>query len=77
MYRANRIQKVLEILAENVAANVQPDLVDSERIAQKLNLSISETKQILKAMQDMGVIESNMETEYSLITRAGLSSLDS
>ena len=77
MCRASQIQKVLEILAKNVETNIQPDLVDSVCIASELNLTISETKQILKTMHDMGVIVSNMETEYSLITWAGLNSLDS
>lgn len=76
MCRASQIHKVLEVLARNVATNVQPNLVHSARIARDLNLSVPETKQILKVMHDMGVIESNIETEYSLITRAGLSSLD-
>ncbi len=77
MYRANQIKKVLELLAENVATKVQPDLVDSVQIAKELQLTVSETKQILKTMHDMGVIESNMDAEYSIITRLGLSRLDS
>jgi DNA-binding IclR family transcriptional regulator len=77
MYRANQIQKVLTLLAKNAESKVQPDLVDSVRIAKELSLTVSETKQILKTMHEMGVIESNMETEYSLITRVGLNSLGS
>ena len=76
MYRANQIKKVLELLAENVATKVQPDLVDSVQIANALQLTVSETKQILKTMHDMGVIESNMDAEYSIITRLGLNKLD-
>jgi len=75
MYRANQIQKVLELLARNIATNVQPNLVDSMQIARELDLSVAETKQILTTMHEMGVIESNMEADYSLITRAGLNSL--
>jgi len=77
MYRANQIKKVLELLAKNVETKVRPELVDSAYIANVLNLSISETKQIITTMNEMGVIESNMEADYSLITRAGLNRLDS
>jgi DNA-binding IclR family transcriptional regulator len=77
MYRANQIKKVLEILAKNVETRVRPELVDSAYIANVLNLTISETKQIITTMNEMGVIESNMEADYSLITRAGLNRLDS
>lgn len=76
MYRAKQIKKVLELLAKNAESKVQPDLVDSGRIADELKLTIAETKQILKTMHEMGVIESNMENEYSLITRVGLNRLD-
>ncbi|TKB26820.1 hypothetical protein FCL47_06420 [Desulfopila sp. IMCC35006] len=76
MYRANQIKKVLELLAENVATKVQPDLVDSVQIANELQLTVPETKQLLKIMHDMGVIESNMDAEYSIITRLGLNRLD-
>lgn len=77
MYRANQIKKVLELLAKNVETRVRPELVDSAYIANVLNLTISETKQIITTMNEMGVIESNMEADYSLITRAGLNRLDS
>ncbi|MGB3211792.1 MAG: hypothetical protein WBB19_13895 [Desulforhopalus sp.] len=75
MYPASQIEKVLKILARNVETSVQPNLVQSAQIAGELNLTLSETKQILKIMHGMEVIESNMETDYSLITRAGLTSL--
>ena len=77
MYRTNQIKKVLELLAKNVATKVQPDRVDSVQIADELQLTVSETKQLLKTMHDMGVIESNMDAEYSIITRMGLNRLDS
>jgi len=62
---------------EGFEVKVPPDVVDSGRIGNELKLTISETKKILKTMHDMGVIESNMEAEYSLITRMGLNRLDS
>ncbi len=73
---SDQIHKMLELLAKNAEARVRPDLVDPGCIANELNLTISETKQILKTMHEMGVIESNMEAEYSLITRLGLNRLD-
>jgi DNA-binding IclR family transcriptional regulator len=77
MCRTNQIKKVLELLAKNVETTIRPELVDSAYIANILNLTISETKQIITTMNEMGVIESNIEADYSLITRAGLNRLDS
>ena len=77
MCRTNQIKKVLELLAKNVETRIRPELVDSAYIANVLNLTISETKQIITTMHGMGVIESNIEADYSLITRAGLNRLDS
>ena len=77
MSRRVKIQKVLEILAQNIEKSAQPDLVDSTRIAGELNMTISETKQIIKTMQEMGVIETSVEADYLLITRAGLESVGS
>lgn len=77
MYRAIQIRKVLELLAKNVETKVEPNLVGSMQIANELNLTLSETKQILKTMDEMGVIESNMDAEFSLITRVGFKRLDS
>ncbi|NOR25435.1 MAG: hypothetical protein GQ542_13815 [Desulforhopalus sp.] len=75
MSRTIKIQKVLGVLAKNVEINIQPGLVDSTCIADKLNMTLSETKQILKIMDGMGFVQSNMEADYSLITSAGLTSL--
>ena len=71
MCRSDRVQHVLNILAKNVADSIRPDLVKSVDIADKLNISLTETKQLLWGMNGMGIIECNMEVDYSLITQQG------
>jgi len=63
--------KVLHILSENLK-NPQPQLVRSTDIASQLKMSIPETHLLLKVMNDMGVIESNVDGQLSLITQKGL-----
>jgi DNA-binding IclR family transcriptional regulator len=66
--------QVLHILSQNLK-NPQPQLVRSNDIASQLNLSLSETHLLLKVMNDMGVIESNVDNQLSLITQKGLQCL--
>lgn len=75
MRRTVQIQKVLGVLAKNVEKNILPELVDSTCLAAELEITLSETKIILKTMDQMGFIQSNMEANYSLITTEGLSRL--
>ncbi len=77
MCRDIHIRNILKLLANNVIESVHPNLVDSVRIADELNLTMPETQQILKTMHHKGIIQSNTETKYSLITKAGLDSLSS
>jgi predicted transcriptional regulator len=63
--------QVLHILCENLK-NPQPQLVRSNDIADQLDLSLPETQLLLKVMNDMGVIESNVDGQLSLITSKGL-----
>ena len=67
-------QQILEVLVENLN-NPQPQVVNSELIADKLNLSMKETCQLLKIMHEMGVVESDLEGQHSLITKEGLKCL--
>ena len=67
--------QVLHILSQNLN-NPQPQLVRSSDIASQLNLSLPETHLILKVMNDLGVIESNVDHQLSLITRKGLQVLN-
>ena len=72
MSRSDHMKQVLKILLTNVEDNVRPELVASVDIAEKLRLSLTETKQLLTSMNGMGVIECNMEVDYSLLTPRGL-----
>lgn len=67
--------QVLNILSQNLN-NPNPELVASNDIASQLNLSLSETHLLLKIMNDMGVIESNVDHHLSLITPKGLHYLE-
>lgn len=67
-------QQVLEILYENLS-NPQPQIVRSELIAAKLEMSMKDTCHLLKIMHAMGVVVSDMEGQNSLITKEGLSNL--
>ena len=63
--------RVLGILSENLK-NPQPQVVGIEKIADELQLSIAQIRQLLLIMAEAGEIESDMEGQYSLITPAGL-----
>ena len=70
---AKKLQ-VLHILSQNLS-NPQPELVSSDEIARRLQLSLGETELLLKVMNDMGVIETNVDHRLSLNTRAGMETL--
>lgn len=67
-------QQVLEVLVENLS-NPQPQVVNSELIADKLKMSMKDTCRLLKVMHEMGVVVSDIEGQHSLITKEGLNSL--
>ena len=71
---AKKLQ-ILQILSQNLQ-NPSPQLVDSDEIANRLNISLSETHLLLTIMNDMGVVESNVDHCLSLITRKGLQALE-
>ena len=48
--------KFLSILAEN-SRRPHPEVVNSESIANRLNMSLGETRQMIKCLNDMGVIQ--------------------
>lgn len=64
--------KVLRLLAENAWNNTSPQVMDSGTIAGMLEISLPEIKQMLVALHASGVIISNMEGQYSLITQEGI-----
>lgn len=63
--------QVLEILVENLK-NSQPQVMNSIQIADKLNMSVKDTCQLIKIMNAMGVVISDDDGEKSLITQEGL-----
>ena len=75
MCRSDHMKQVLKILLTNEEDNARPELVASADIAEQLRLSLSETKHLLTSMNGLGVIECNMEVDYSLLTPRGLKEL--
>jgi len=72
---ATRKLQILHILSQNLK-NPNPQLVNSNDIANQLNLSLPETHLLLKVLNDMGVIESNVDNQLSLITQEGMHYLE-
>jgi len=64
-------RQVLEILYDNLR-NPQPQVVNSEQIADKLEMSLKDTCHLLKIMDEMGVVVSQMDGHSALITQEGL-----
>jgi len=64
-------QQVLAILADNLK-NSQPQVVNSQLIAEELNMNVKDICQLIKIMHQMGVVISDMEGRKSLITKEGL-----
>lgn len=75
MSRSRKIQEILAILKQRLESDANPGLVGSAWIAEKIHLSIAETKQLLRIMDERGVVLCNVEAEYSIITQAGISSV--
>jgi predicted transcriptional regulator len=71
MFLGTKKLQVLAILLDNLK-NPRPQLVRSTDIASKLNISIKEIQQLLKVMDSMGVIKTNVEGQLSLITQEGV-----
>jgi DNA-binding IclR family transcriptional regulator len=63
--------RILGILNENLKEN-RPQLVPSSTIAGQMNMNLPELRQVLKSMEGMGVIETDPDQQYNLITREGL-----
>lgn len=74
MFMGRQKIEVLHILSQNLT-NPEPQLVSSDEIARRLRISLRETELLLKVMNDLGVIESNVDQRLSLITRKGVECL--
>ena len=66
--------QVLRILWENLHTP-QPQLVPTNTIAREMDIQVQKLHQVLKNLNGMGLIQTNSELQYSLITHAGLSYL--
>lgn len=66
--------QVLAILTDNLHTP-QPQLVPTETIAKKMDMQLPKLHQILKIMDGMGIIQTDSDLQYNLITRKGLNYL--
>lgn len=66
---------ILTILFKNLR-KTNPQLVPSATIAAQMDIKLAELQTILKSMEGMGVIQSDPDLQFSLITRKGLAWLD-
>jgi len=63
--------RILTVLSDNLK-EAEPQLVSSETIAGRLNMKMPELRQVLKSMEGHGIIETDPDLQYNLITRKGL-----
>lgn len=66
--------QVLAILSENLR-NPQPQLVATDTIARKMGIQLPKLRQVLKTMDGMGIIQTDPDLKYNLITREGVNYL--
>ena len=66
--------QVLAILSANLC-NPQPQLVSTSTLAGNMDIQLPKLRQILKSMDGMGIIQTDSDLQYSLITRKGLNYL--
>ena len=66
-------QRVLAILAQKVIQTDSPDLTDVFYLSEQLGLSVKKTRELLRSMEGLDMIESSVDCDFALITRAGLS----
>lgn len=71
MSRVNDTAQVLAILSENLV-NPQPQLVPTTTIAGRMACGINQLRPLLRTMEGMGVIQSDPDLRYHLITTEGL-----
>ncbi len=71
MSRDKDAVQVLAILSENLV-NPQPQLVPTAAIAGRLDCGANQLRPLLRTMAGMGVIQSDPDLRYHLITAEGL-----
>lgn len=68
--------RILKILADNAVNTVSPRVMESGVIAAALGIDLARTRQLLNALHASGLVITNMESQYSLITEEGMRWLD-
>ena len=63
--------QVLTILSENLS-NHQPQLVPTAAIAGEMDIQSPKLRVVLNAMNALGLIQTDPDLQFSLITREGL-----
>lgn len=66
--------QVLAILSDNLCTS-QPQLVPTTTIAEKMDIQLPKLHQVLKTMDGMGIIQTDSDLQYNLITRKGMNYL--
>ncbi len=66
--------QVLAILSANLC-NPRPQLVSTATLAGNMDIQLPKLRQVLKTMDGMGIIQTDSDLQYSLITRKGLNYL--
>jgi predicted transcriptional regulator len=64
--------RILKILADNAVSNPSPRVMDSDYIAKTLNIELARIQQLLTALHASGLVITNMDSQYSLITEEGM-----
>lgn len=67
-------RQILQVLEENLHT-VQPQVVDTQKIADRLKLRPSDLRHAIQIMNKAGEVESDQECTRLVITREGLRSL--
>ncbi len=75
MFRKEHKIQVLTVLYRNSQKD-HPQLVTSTTIAGQLNINLPELQKVLRSMEGMGVIKTDPDLRFNLITREGLVWLD-
>jgi len=66
--------QVLTILSQNLQ-NTRPQLVTTDAIAGEMDIQSPKLRLVLNAMNSLGLIQTDPDLQYNLITRKGLNHL--
>lgn len=66
--------QVLSILFDNLTIR-KPQLVSSTTIADKTGIPLPQLEELLVKMNNMGIIQTDVDLQYNLITQKGLNYL--